>query len=244
MQVPFSVPPQWLRRGRWFLGGLLVVWVLAWLAVPPIAKRMIEEKGSAALGRTLTIGSVDFYPWSLELTVHDLAIATADGSATQFSAERLYVDVELESVLRMAPVVDAITVDAPTLHLTHKGDGHYDVEDILAKLDKDSGTTPASAPLPFALYNLTINGGAVDFFDHLPSGGRRHTLRALQLAVPFLSTLDSKRDVKVQPRLAFELNGSHFDTAAEGTPFGLTDKGDATIKVAKLDLTPYLPYLP
>ena len=244
MQVPFTVPPQWLRRGRWFLGGLLVVWVLAWLVVPPLAKRMIEEKGSAALGRTLTIGAVDFYPWSLELTVHDLAIATADGSAKQFSAERLYVDAELESVLRMAPVVDAITVDAPTLHLAHLGDGHYDVEDIVAKLEKDSATTPASAPLPFALYNLSINGGSVDFFDHLPSGGRRHTLRALQLAVPFLSTLDSKRDVKVQPRLAFELNGSHFDTAAEGTPFALTDKGDATIKIAQLDLTPYVPYLP
>ncbi len=243
MQVLFSVSPQWLRRGRWFLGGLLVVWVLAWVAVPPLAKRLIEEKGGAAMGRTLTIGSVNFYPWSLELTVHDLSIATADGSARQLSIERLYVDVELESVLRMAPVVDALTVDGPTLHLAHSGDGHYDVEDILAKLNKDSAAA-ASAPLPFALYNLTINGGAVDFTDHLPSGERHHTLRALQLAIPFLSTLDSKREVKVQPRLAFELNGGHFDTTAEDTPFAKTHKGDATIKITQLDLAPYLPYLP
>jgi uncharacterized protein involved in outer membrane biogenesis len=244
MQLPFSVPPLWLRRGRWFLGGLVVVWVLAWLAVPPMVKRQIEKAGSAALGRTLTIGSVDFRPWSLELTMRDLAIASADGGDKQLSIARVYVDAELESLLRMAPVVDAITVDSPVLRLAHLGDGHYDVDDILATLNKDPAPEPAAAPLPFALYNLTVNGGAVDFLDHLPSGERHHTLRALQLAVPFLSTLDSKRNIKVQPRLAFELNGSHFDTAAESTPFAQTDKGDATIKITQLDLAPYLPYLP
>ena len=244
MQVPFTIPPQWLRRGRWFLGGLLLVWALAWLVAPPLVKRQIEKEGSTALGRTLTIGSVDFRPWSLELTLHDLAIATADGSAKQLSIARLYVDAELESLLRLAPVVDAITVDAPVLRLTHLGDGHYDVDDILARLNKDRTPTPASAPTPFALYNLIIKGGSVDFLDRLPSGERHHTLSALQLAVPFLSTLESKRDIKVQPRLAFELNGSRFDTAAEGTPFAQTDKDEASIKIAQLDLAPYLPYLP
>lgn len=244
MQVPFFIPPHWQRRGRWFLGSLLVIWLLAWAAVPPLAKRLIEEKGSAALGRSLTVGAVDFHPWSLELTVHDLAIATADGRGKQLSITRVYLDAELESVLRLAPVVDAITVDTPTLQLTHLGDGHYDVDDILATLDRASAATPPSAPLPFALYNLTINGGAVDFTDQLPTGERHHALRALHLALPFLSTLESKRDVKVQPRLAFELNGSHFDTATEGAPFAQTRKGDATIKIAQLDLAPYLPYLP
>jgi len=222
----------------------LVVWLLAWLAVPPLAKRMIEEKGRAALGRTLTVGAVDFHPWSLELTVHDLAIATADGRGKQLSIARLYLDGELESALRLAPVVDAITVDTPTLHLAHLGDGQYDIDDILATLNQASTSAAPSAPLPFALYNLTINGGSVDFTDRLPTGERRHTLRALHLAVPFLSTLESKRDVKVQPRLAFDLNGSHFDTATEGAPFAQTRKGDATTKIAQLDLAPYLPYLP
>lgn len=244
MQVPFSISPQWQRRGRWFLGSLLVVWLLAWLAVPPLAKRMIEEKGSAALGRTLTIGAVDFHPWSLELTVHDLAIASADGRGKQLSITRVYLDAELESLLRLAPVVDAITVDAPTLHLAHLGDSRYDIDDILATLDQASKSAAPSAPMPFALYNLTLNGGAVDFTDRLSTGERLHTLRALHLAVPFVSTLASKRDVKVQPRLAFDLNGSHFDTATESTPFAQTRKGDATIKVSKLDLAPYLPYLP
>ncbi|MBI2753343.1 MAG: DUF748 domain-containing protein [Betaproteobacteria bacterium] len=244
MQLPFSVPAHWLRRARWALGGLLLVWVLTWLAVPPLAKHLIEEKGSAALGRKLTVGDVAFRPWSLEVTLSDIAVAAADGKATQLHVDRVYLDGELESLLRLAPVLDAVTVDGPTLRLSHQGDGRYDVDDILETLAKASAAKPPSAPLPFALYNLTLNGGSVDFSDHLAGGARQHTVRGLHLAVPFLSTLSSKRDIKVQPRLAFDLNGSQFDTAAEGTPFAQTHKGDAALKISHLDLAPYLPYVP
>lgn len=242
MQSSFSIRAPWWRRACWLVAGLLLVWALAWLAVPPLAKKLIEEKGSAALGRKVTVSSVDFRPWSLEMTVHELAVAAADGKGQQLTIARLYLDGELESVLHLAPVLDAITVDAPTLHITHLGDGHYDFDDILETLNK--APVSASAPLPFALYNLTFNGGSVDFTDRFPTGERHHTVRALHVAVPFLSTLNSKREVKVQPRLAFELNGSRFDTAAEGTPFAQTQKGQASIKITHLDLAPYLPYLP
>ena len=243
MQLPTSIPPHWLRRARWFLAGLLLVWVLAWLAVPPIVKHLIEDKGSAALGRKLTVGDVSFRPWSLELTVNDIAVAAADGKTPQLTIARVYADAELESLLRLAPVLDAVTVDRPVLQLTHQGDGHYDVDDILQTLSQPSAE-PDSAPLAFALYNITLDGGSVDFTDHLPTGVRHHAVRALHLAVPFLSTLNSKRNITVQPRLAFQLNGSAFDTAAEGTPFAQTNKGDAALKITHLDLAPYLPYLP
>lgn len=244
MQLPISISPQWARRARWALCGLLGVWVLAWLTVPPLAKRLIEEKGSAVLGRPLSVGDVAFRPWSLELTVTDIAVATADGKGTQLQVDRVELDAELESLLRMAPVLDSVAVDAPRLHLRHLGDGHYDVDDILQRVLKTPQPSQPAPPLQFALYNLTLHGGAVDFTDQLAGGERRHTVRGLDLAVPFLSTLPSKRDVKVLPRLAFELNGSRFDSAAEGTPFAQHHKGEAVVKIVRLDLAPYLPYLP
>ncbi|QTN28156.1 DUF748 domain-containing protein [Rhodoferax sp. AJA081-3] len=243
MPLPFTVPPHWLRRAYWLGGSVLVLWVLAWLAVPPLVKQAIENKATAALGRTVSVEAVAFRPWSLELIVSGLAVAAKDGKTPQLQITRAYVDAELESLVRLAPVIDAITLDTPTLQLTHLGDGRYDVDDILERLDQ----APASddtAPLQFALYNLTLNGGTVDFSDHTASGVRQHSLRALNLAVPFVSTLESKRTVKVVPRLAFTLNGSQFDTAAEGTPFAQTQKGEASLKISKLDLAPYLPYLP
>lgn len=243
MQVPFTLPPHWLRMAAWVGGCVLVLWVLAWLVVPPLVKQAVEDKATAALGRTVSVEAVSFRPWSLELILSGLAVASADGKTPQLKIARAYVDAELESLLRMAPVVDAIALDTPALQLTHLGDGRYDVDDILQRLNQTPDPDDAK-PLQFALYNLTLTGGTVDFHDYTASGVRQHSLRALSLAVPFVSTLESKRTVKVVPHLAFTLNGSQFDTAAEGTPFAQTQKGEASVKISKLDLAPYLPYLP
>ena len=244
MQFPFTLPAPWWRRLRWAAASVLVVWILAWLAVPPLAIHLIEEKGSAALGRRLTVGDVSFRPWSLEITVSDIVVTSADGNSKQLTIARLYADAELVSILHLAPVLDAITVDAPTLHVTHFGDGRYDFDDVVRTLQKSPPSASPSTPLSFALYNLTLHGGAIDFHDRASGGERNHAVRALELAVPFLSTWESKREVKVVPHLAFELNGSRFDTAAEGTPFAQTHKGDASLKIVHWDVAPYLPYLP
>ncbi|APW43973.1 hypothetical protein RS694_16490 [Rhodoferax saidenbachensis] len=233
----------WRRRLLWALGALVLLWVITWLAVPPLVKSQIEEKGSAALGRKLTVGAIAFRPWSLELTVTDLAIATADGAGTQLGIGRIYIDAEMQSLLRLAPVLDAIHVEAPRLQLTHLGGGHYDIDDVLARLRTPNDASP-SDPVKFALYNLELKDGSVDFTDQVGTTQRKHTLRSLNLALPFLSNLPSKRDIVVAPRLAFELNGSAFDSAAAGTVFTATRKGEATLQVTQLDLAPYLPYLP
>jgi uncharacterized protein involved in outer membrane biogenesis len=159
---------------------------------------------------------VDFSPWSLELSVHDLAIATADGSAAQLAVKRLYIDAELQSLLRLAPVIDAVSVEQPAVRLTHLGGGRYDIDDILARLNKPSAQ-PAGEPQKFALYNLAISGGSLDFADKAVN--KTHEVRDFALGIPFLSNLPSQREVKVEPHLALALNGSRFDSTAQGTPF-------------------------
>lgn len=231
---------------RWLVGSLAAFALLlglAWAAVPGFLKSQAEVRGSEALGRKVTVGAIDFKPWTLELTVSDIRIASLDGSTSHLAIARVYVNAELQSLLRWAPVVDAITVDAPQLRLVHLGGGRFDLDDVLARL-KPAADAPPSAPVRFALYNLVLHGGSVDFVDQRPTGERAHALRNLELAVPFISNLESQRDVTVQPRLAFELNGSRFDSAAQATPFAAARKGEATLQVTKLDMAPYLPYLP
>lgn len=226
------------------VGSVLALWGVAWLAVPPIVKSQVERIASEQLGRKVTLGAVDFKPWSLELTVYDLAVARADGVADaspQLFVKRFYIDAELQSLVRLAPVLDAIEVDAPHLSLIHLGGGHYDVDDILGRLSKSAGK-PGGAAFRFALYNLALSGGAMDFTDK--SVGKTHALRDLQINVPFLSNLASQRTVLVEPKLAFRLNGSRFDSSAQGTPFAETRKTDATFKLTDLDVTPYLGYIP
>ena len=90
---------KWVRRGVVALLVLLAVWAIAWVAVPPIAKGQIQKIASEKLGRQVTVGKIDFKPWTLELTVNDLRIATADGTRSQVAIKRIYLDGELQSIL-------------------------------------------------------------------------------------------------------------------------------------------------
>ncbi|HEX7867875.1 MAG TPA: DUF748 domain-containing protein [Variovorax sp.] len=242
MDVASIKQNKWVRRGIVALLVLLAFWVIAWLAVPPIARSQIQKIASEKLGRQVTVGKIDFKPWTLELTLTDLRIATADGSKPQVAVNRIYADAELQSILRLAPVIDAVTIDGPAILLTHLADGKYDIDDILAKLSAGPPPDPNAKPARFAIYNIAINGGSVDFDDQTVK--RKHELRDFVLKVPFLSNLDSKRDINTEPKLAFALNGSKFDSAAFTTPFADSRKTDAHVQFKGLDLVPYLGYIP
>lgn len=234
---------RWLRRAAIALSALVGLWLLTWLAVPLLAKGPLERLASDKLGRTVTVGAIDFQPWSLELALRDVTVAGADGAPAQLTIGRVYVDAELQSLLRLAPVVDAVAVETPVLRITHRGDGHYDVDDIIARLTAPPETPqPDTGPARMALYNLTLTGGSIDFIDQTVN--KTHEVRGLDFKLPFMSTLPSQREVKVEPHLAFSLDGSRFDSSAEGTPFAQSGKGDAQIRLDGLNLAPYLAYLP
>ena len=102
----------WMRRGVGCVIGILLAWVFCWALVPPLLKHLIASRGSEALGRQVSVAEVDFRPWSLELTLRDLVIRTLDGDAEQLAVERLYIDMELQSLVRLAPVLDALVIEA------------------------------------------------------------------------------------------------------------------------------------
>ncbi|MDP9902657.1 flagellar motor protein MotB [Variovorax ginsengisoli] len=196
---------------------------------------------TAKLGRQVTVGKVDFKPWTLELALNDLRIASADGSSAQVTVQRIYADAELQSVLRLAPVVDAVQVTAPVVRLTRRADGSLDIDDVLARLASPPDAPKSEMPR-FALYNIALSGGSIDFDDQTVKS--KQELRDLVVNVPFLSNLASKRDVTTEPKLAFKLNGSAFDSTAVTTPFATNRKTAAQLNFKGLDLAPYLGYLP
>ena len=233
---------RWARRALYGVAGLLGLWALGWLAVPPLLKWQGEKIASGQLGRAVRIGAVDFKPWTLELTLNDVAVGGAAGAPDQLSVKRIYANAALQSLFRLAPVVDAIQVEAPALRLTHLGDGHYDIDDILAKLAARPQPAEATEPARFALYNIDLSGGRIDFDDRAVK--RQHEVRDLRLTLPFVSNLPSERQIKVQPQLAFVANGSAFDSRAEALPFADSRQTDAAFRLTQLDLKPYLGYWP
>ena len=233
----------WLKRLAWALGGFVALLAVAWVAVPPLVKSQAEKYASEQLGRKLTLGAVDFKPWTLELEIKDLALAQASGQGDQLKIGRAYVNAELQSLLRLAPVVDALEMEGVRGSLVHLGDGKYDIDDILAKLaalPKKDASSDQETP-KFAIYNIALKDWALQFDDR--PVGKQHTLSEFQLSLPFLSSLPAQREVKTEPHLAFSLNGSRFDSKGQTTPFLATHKTDAALSIKALDVAPYLPYL-
>ncbi len=233
--------PVWLQRLALGLLGLAFVWSAGMLWLPWVLKPQAERALGEALGRSAHIGKVEFRPWSLELTLHDLSVRTQDGSADQLHIGQVYANAALASLWRLAPVLDALVVSQPRLQLRQLSPGHYDVDDILARVFAPSERPPAE-PARFALYNLALSDGAVEFQDD--TVGRLHSLRSLQLGLPFLSNLPADRDIQTQPRLAFTLNGSAFDSSAQSTPFLDSRKTAAHLAIRGFDVQPYLAYWP
>ncbi|MBO7410741.1 MAG: DUF748 domain-containing protein, partial [Ottowia sp.] len=248
---PSARPPQnpaprrrWLRRTAIASACVLGLWGVLWLGAPPLIRSQGEKIATNLLGRQVRIGEVKLHPWSLELELRDLSMAGAEpGSAPQLSIARAYVDADMSSLWRLAPVLDAIEIDQPVVRLAHLGEGKLDIADIIARFPPDpNNPDDDGGQARLALYNIAITDGRFEF-ENVPSGGK-HIVSDLQLALPFISTLASQRQIRVTPRLSFALDGSRFDTQAHALPFDDSRHTEAALRLAQLDLAPYLPYLP
>lgn len=240
--VPGSIRLRaWLRRTAWLAALLLMVGGLAWLAGPPLIRQQIETRATEILGRQVKIGRVDFRPWNLELDLHDIAVAGPAASPDQLRIARVRANAAWQTLWRFAPVVDSLDIEAPVFTLTHFGQGHYDIDDLLTRL-ATRPAQPGGKPPRFALYNVRLQRGSIDFTDR--PVGRLHAVREIQLSLPFLSNLPAHRDIRTQPRLAFLLNGGRFDSQAAATPFAASGQADARLQLAEFDLAPYVRYLP
>jgi hypothetical protein len=71
---------------------VLTLWAHRLAGGAAAAQHQAQKIASEKLGRTVTLGAVDFKPWTMELTLSDLAVATADGKADQVRIQRIYID--------------------------------------------------------------------------------------------------------------------------------------------------------
>lgn len=225
------------------MAGLLALLVLAWALVPWAVRHLLEQQATEALGREVRMAEVRFNPLSLVLQVDQLRIAgPAADSEPLLSLKHLHLDATLKSIWHLAPVIEAVSLEQPRLHLVRRADGGYDIDDILARLQARPAPPPDAPPATFALYNLRVVDGALTLDDRRQQ--QVHRLTALQLGLPFLSNLEEALEVHVEPRLAFRYDDAAFDTGAQAKPFAAERSAKVHLNLRDLDLRPFLPYLP
>jgi uncharacterized protein involved in outer membrane biogenesis len=232
---------RWSLRLAIALAAIALLLVAAWLAVPPLARAQLESRLTAALHRPTTVQSVAFDPFALRLTVRDLVVAAPAGPPL-FAADAIVADLSLASLRHRAPVLDALKLLHPVLTLGRDAAGRYSVQDLIDAASAPPANGADEGPPRFSLNNVEVVNGQVAFDDGVT--GRHHVLAALDLGVPFLSSLPYETDVRVAPRISGTMNGSPFAVEGSVTPFATPREALLDIDVDALPLAPYLVYLP
>ncbi len=238
----FSGSP-WFRRLRnaaLILVALFAVYLLlGFFAVPWYAKSKIEALATTELGRTATVGKVEFNPLTLHARLSDFTLADREPGHTLLQFETLDVDLSAATLWKWAPVFDAIRLVRPRLELSRLADDTYNVQDLVERVRvQPKGPTPE-----FSINNIEIEDGTLALDDR--QFKRSVAVTQLGIGIPFLSSLPHDAQIRVTPRLDGAIDGAKFKLAGNSTtPFADTREATLELNLDLLSLPRYAAYAP
>lgn len=238
--------PSWLPRAMRWTGitviVLLVLALISWLAVPPVAKHLVEQQIEAQIGRKATVGKIAFNPFTLTLTASDFTLYEPDKTTAAFSAKTLLINASSASLFRLAPVLNEARLVNPNLHLVRTsadGIGRYNFSDVI---DRILAMPKSDKPTLFSVSNIQLENGAIKFDDKVTN--KLVDIEALNIGLPYVSNFPSKVDTFVQPHVSAKINGTPFDLKGRSKPFAGSLETALAIDIDQLDVASFVAFSP
>jgi uncharacterized protein involved in outer membrane biogenesis len=234
-----------VRRTVFVLAGVVAAFaVLGFLVAPPIVRSQLEKRLAETLHRPVSIERVRISPFTLAASVEQLRVGEREGDATALSFEALDVDVAYQSLIRLAPVVQQLRITRPYLRVVRNDDRRYNFQDLLDEFSAPPAQPPPpdKPPPQFALFNIELIDGRIDFDDRPEK--TVHAVTEIGIGVPFVSSIPSQVDIRVQPRLSAKVNGAPFELTGETKPFKDTHETTLRLELDGLSIAKYLEYSP
>lgn len=213
-----------------------------YIGVPYATRTVLEKVASQELGREVTLSDVSFNPWTLVYELKGLSIPEA-GSDPLLSLGLLRVDASIQSLFKLAPVIEEVTIDGLRVNAVMNEKNRKDVDRLMGKTggtdaagtDAEEKTSKPSSGLPqFAVYNISVTNSSLSYRDDAQKINQ--ALTDLTIKLPFVSTMESSAESLVTPALAFKLNGSQIEATGSTKPFGTTLEARLNFKVSSLDV--------
>ncbi len=223
--------------------GIIATLLLCTITILPM---IVRSKAVAAIeeatGRKAHIKSVAINPFTLTVTVMGFAIDEKEGAPlVGFSQAR--ASLALASVYKRALILSHVTIDTPTISLARTGPNRFSFSDILDRL-KNAPKQEKKGEFLFSINNITVKNGSLDFDDRLVDGGRKHTVRALEIAIPFISNIPYLAEKYTDPRISAVVNGAPFSFAGKLKPLSKSLETSVRVGLKQLNLPQYIAYSP
>jgi uncharacterized protein involved in outer membrane biogenesis len=244
--APSAPRPLLARLARYLvvaIAGFLLLCGLAALAVPLAIQHVVLERIGESIGRQVTIERTRFNPFKLTVTARGVRIAEQDPSADFLTIDRVLADLSIASIRHLAPVIEALKIEAPIVRLQRLEAARFNFSDIVERLAAaPAEPRPEGEPARFALHNLELSGAEIIIDDKVL--GQVHRVTDLQAGIPFVSNLDNATSTTVEPALSALVNGSRFRIGGRSTPFSETRETSLDVELRDLEIATYLPLSP
>lgn len=224
-------------------GTLLVLGLLVAFALPVLIRQKAVEAIREATGREARIEKISLNPLTLTATVSGFALAERDGGPFA-SVAVLRVSVSPRSLYRLALVLSEVSIESPSLRVVRTGPDRFNFSDIAERRPKKEEKSPAAGIFPFVLENVRLTNGSLDADDRAVPGGRKHTLRKLEITLPRLSSLPADAEQYATPRISLDVNGAPFLLEGRLKPFGPDLETGLHISLGRLELPELAVYIP
>lgn len=209
------------------------------LLLPPIARKVGADKLGEALGRPVAIERIRVNPFTLAASVEGVRIFEADGRTVFAAFDTLDLEVSPNSLRHLAPVFDSATLRGLDVKLVRDGEAHYNVTDIVERLGTPSPTPRRAA---FSVSNIHVAGGRVELDDRPMKA--RHQVDAIDIAIPFVSSLPVHAKDLVKPAFSARVNGAPLRLEAETLPFEPSLATNLAVEWKGVDMKRYASYPP
>src|SRR5512146_543680 len=123
---------RWRRIGAVIASLVVVFGVVGAIAIPAAARWGLETFASRELGRTVRVDDVSANPYTLRVTLKGLAVEGQPGeSAPLLTLREVTINASVASLLRLAPVLEAVAIDGLTLNVVRLDPQRFNFSDIV-----------------------------------------------------------------------------------------------------------------
>lgn len=212
--------------------------LLGFLILPGVALRVANQQLAQYATVPAHLQRIEFNPFSLELTLWGLEIG--EPGKEQVGFERLYANLQLDSLWRGALQLQAVELDKPRTELLFARDGRLNLTHLFnLPPSQTPAEQPASDPFPLRIGSIKLNEGYLHFQDLRPSEPIEFLYDSMNLELKNLSTLAN--DNTDMTLVAKSPAGGRIDWA--GT-FSLTPiASQGTLKVTDAKMKLWWPYV-
>jgi hypothetical protein len=216
----------------------LILFIVAIL--PLIVRSQAVSAIEKETGRKAHIEKVSFNPFTLTVTVSGFGIDSKEGG--QFvSVAKLRASLGIASLYKMALILDEVAVDSPAVQFARLSANTYSFSDIIERLNakpkSDSG-------LQFSINNISVANGSLEFDDRAVDGGRKHTVRNLKVAIPFISNIPYLIEKYTDPHISAVVNGAPFTFNGKVKPLSKSMETSVNINLKQFNLPELVAYAP